>query len=107
MEVCSRLWPSTIVGRRSYANTKALLNDTLARADVVGAPLIMTDGFGFYERVIRTLFGVACIYAQVVKTWHKDRVTRAERRVIIGTARRLEKALAESEDSTRANTAYI
>jgi hypothetical protein len=30
-----------------------------------------------------------------------------ERRAIIGTTRRLEKALDESEDSARANTAYI
>ena len=107
MEVCSRLWPSTVVGRRSYANTKALINDTLTRGNVVGTTLIMTDGFGFYERVIRTLFGVACVYAQVVKTRRKDRVIRVERRTVIGTTRRLEKALEESEDSTRANTAYI
>ena len=53
IEVCSRLWPSTIVGRRSYANTKALLNDTLARGQLVGTPLVMTDGFKFYEQVIR------------------------------------------------------
>ena len=31
MEVCSRLWSSTVVGRRSYANTKALFSDTLLR----------------------------------------------------------------------------
>ena len=99
MEVCSRLWSSTVVGRRSYANTKALFSDTLFRGEVVGTPLIMTDGFEFYERVIRRLLGVACIYAQVIKTWRKDRVTRVERRAVIGTTRRLEKA--------RANTAYI
>jgi len=99
MEVCSRLWSSTVVGRRSYANTKALFSDTLLRGEIVGTPLIMTDGFEFYERVIRRLLGVACIYAQVIKTWRKDRVTRVERRAIIGTTRRLEKA--------RANTAYI
>ena len=107
MEVCSRLWSSTVVGRRSYANTKALFSDTLLRGEIVGTPLIMTDGFEFYERVIRRLLGVACIYAQVIKTWRKNRVTRVERRAIIGTTRRLEKALDESEDSARANTAYI
>ncbi len=107
MEVCSRLWSSTVVGRRSYANTKALFKDTLHRGEVVGIPLIMTDGFEFYERVIHRLLGVACIYAQVIKTWRKDRVTRVERRAIIGTTRRLEKALDESEDSAHANTAYI
>ena len=107
MEVCSRLWSSTVVGRRSYANTQALFSDTLRRGEVVGTPLIMTDGFEFYERVIRKLLGVACIYAQVIKTWRKDRVTRVERRTIICSTRRLEKALDESEDSAHANTAYI
>jgi hypothetical protein len=34
-------------------------------------------------------------------------VTQVERRAIIGTTQRLEKALYDSEDSTRANTAYI
>ena len=38
MEVCSRLWPSTVVGRRSYSNTKSLINDTLIRGDIVGGP---------------------------------------------------------------------
>jgi len=107
IEVCSRLWPSTVVRRRSYANTKALFNDTLGRGDTGGTPFIMTDGFEFYERVIGTFFGVACLYAQVVKTWRKNRVTRVERRAVIGSTTRLEKALDESEDSTRANTAYI
>jgi len=69
MEVCSRLWTSTVVGRRSYRNTHAFLNDTLARGDWVRPPLIMTDGFQYYVRVIAQLFGVACVYAQVIKTW--------------------------------------
>ncbi|MGI9336281.1 MAG: hypothetical protein ACR2RL_24290, partial [Gammaproteobacteria bacterium] len=55
----------------------------------------------------RKLCGVACIYAQVVKTWRKDRVTRVRWRAVVGTTRRLEKTLDASEDSTRANTAYI
>ena len=107
MEVCSRLWPSTAAGRRSYSNTKTLFKDTLFPGDIVGMPLIMTDRFQFYERIIRTLFGAACVYAQVVKTWRNNSVTRVDRRAVIGTTRRLEKALEASEDSTRANTAYI
>lgn len=107
MEVCSRLWSSTIVGRRSYTNTKALFKDTLVRGTLVGTPLTTTDGFTFYERVIRALFGVACIYAQVVKTWRRNRIVKVERDAVIGTCRRLDAALIESEDSTSANTAYI
>ena len=29
LEVSSRLWSSSVIGRRSYKNTKNLLNDTL------------------------------------------------------------------------------
>lgn len=107
MEVCSRMWISTIVGRRSYRNTQALLNDTLARGILVGIPLIATDGFKLYARVFRQLFRSVCIYGQVVKTWRKDRVIKVEQRPVIGTSRQLEEALERSEDSVRLNTAHI
>ncbi len=107
MEVCSRLWVSTVVGRRSYRNTHALFNDALARGTLVGTPLIATDGLKFYARVLRQLFGPACIYGQVVKTWRKDRVIKVERRAVIGSWRRLDEALEHSQDSAKLNTAYI
>ena len=107
LEVCSRLWTSTVVGRRSYRNTHTLLNDTLVRGKWVGPPLIMTNGFQYYARVIRELFGVACTYAQVIKTWRKNCVTKVERHPVIGTSRRLQAALERSKDSSRANTTYI
>jgi IS1 family transposase len=107
MEVCSRLWVSTVVGRRSYRNTHTLLSDTLARGEIVGTLLITTDGFKYYGRVISNLFGVACVYAQIIKTWRKDRVIKVEYRPVIGTLRRLTEALEHSEDSSRLNTAYI
>ena len=106
MEVCSRLWISTVVGRRSYRNTYTLLTDTRERGLIVGVPFIATDGLTFYAPVVRELFGSTCIYGQVIKTWHKDRVTRVERRPVIGTSRELDAALERSEDSVTLNTAY-
>ena len=38
------LWASSLVGRRSYRNTKAVLNDIILRGRLVGIPLIATDG---------------------------------------------------------------
>ena len=38
IEVWSRLWPSTIVGRRSYRNTLALVRDVSTRMDFVKLP---------------------------------------------------------------------
>jgi len=43
----------------------------------------------------------------VVKTWRKDRVIKVERRPVVGSWRRLEKALEHSQDSSKLNTAYI
>ncbi len=48
-------------------------------------PLTATDGFGFYEKVVRRVFGSACLYGQVSKTRRKDRVVRVERRELLGT----------------------
>ncbi len=73
----------------------------------MGTPLIATDGLKFYARVLRRLFGPACIYGQVVKNCRKDRVIKVERRAVIGTSRRLDEALEHSQDSAKLNTAYI
>ncbi len=56
IEVWSRLWPSTVTGRRSYRNTFALLRDVANRMDFERLPLIVTDGFDFYEEVVRRVF---------------------------------------------------
>jgi IS1 family transposase len=72
-----------------------------------GAPLIATDGFEFYNKVIRRVFGPACLYGQVIKTRRNDRVIKVERRATIGDAWRLEEALRSSEDSSKLNTLFI
>ena len=57
IEVWSRLWPSTVTGRRSYRNTYALFHDLSRRMNFERLPLIVTDGFEFYQKVIRRFFG--------------------------------------------------
>ena len=98
-EVSSRLWAGRRRGRRSYRHTKAVLNDVILRGRLVSVPLIATDGFEYYFRVIVRLVGPACLYGQVIKTWRNNEVIRVERRLNIGTARRLNEALRESEAS--------
>ena len=107
IDVATRLWPSAVVGRRSYRNTQALFKDLLARMRELSFPLIVTDGFEYYEKVVQRLFGICCIYAQVLKTRRNDRVVRVERRHAIGARWRLEEALLESEDSSTLNTSFI
>ena len=107
IEVWSRLWISTVVGRRSYRNTLALFRNISTRSNLQCVPLIVTDGFAFYAKVIRRIFGPACLYGQVIKTRKNNRVTKVERRAVVGAAWRFEQALSNSEDSPKLNTSFI
>ncbi len=107
IEVWSRLWPSTVVGRRSYRNTLTLFRDISSRSNLERVPLIATDGFAFYAKVVRRVFGPACLYGQVLKIRRNDRVIKVERRAVIGAAWRFEQALRDSEDSSKLNTSFI
>ena len=68
IEVWSRLWPSTVVGKRSYQNTLSVFRNLSSRMNLEQIPLVVTDGFGFYEKVVRRVFGPACLYGRVIKT---------------------------------------
>jgi IS1 family transposase len=107
IEVWSRLWPSTVVGRRSYRSTLALFRDISSRSNLERAPLIATDGFAFYAKVIRRVFGPACLYGQVTKTRRNNHVIKVDRRSVRGAAWRFERALRDSEDSSKLNTSFI
>ncbi|MSO21515.1 MAG: hypothetical protein EXQ56_13885 [Acidobacteria bacterium] len=76
MEVCSRLWPSTVVHKRTYRNTLDLFQDILARVKSAQIPMIATDGFKFYRQVVKRVFGNAALYGQVIKKRRKDRVVK-------------------------------
>ena len=107
IDVWSRLWPSTIVGRRSYRNTLGLFRDLSFRMVHRGFSLIATDGFKFYRQVVWRIFGVACFYGQVVKNRRKDRIVKVEHKTRFGSAWRWEQAWKNSEDSRKLNTSYI
>jgi IS1 family transposase len=70
-------------------------------------PLITTDGFEFYKKVIGRDFGPASLYGQVLKTRRNDRIAKVERRIVLGGAWRLKQALQDSEDSVNLNTSFI
>jgi hypothetical protein len=44
IEVWSRLWPSTVVGKRSYQDTLALFRNVSSRMNLEQIPLVVTDG---------------------------------------------------------------
>ena len=70
-------------------------------------PLIVTDGFDFYEKVVRRVFGPATLYGQVLKTRRNDRHVPVERRELMGASWRFEEVLNNSEDSSTLNTSFI
>ena len=107
IEVSSRLWTGSVLGRRSDRNARVVIDGVVRRGRVVGCPLIVTDGFDYYAGAIVGLFGSACVYGQVLKTRRNNRVVRVERRVKIGTASRLKAALLASEDSETLNTSFV
>jgi hypothetical protein len=106
IDVWSRLWPSTVVGKRSYRNTLDLFRDVSARINLEITPLITTDGFKFHSSDDPLVFWLACFYGQVIKMRRNDRVVRVERRPVIG-AGRLRQALLDSEDSAKLNTSFV
>ena len=58
-------------------------------------------------RKSRHSFGPACLYGQVLKTRRNDRIVKVERRPVLGAPWRFQKALADSEDSSKLNTSFI
>jgi transposase-like protein/IS1 family transposase len=107
ISVWPRLWISTVVGRRSYTKTRTLLRNTIQAGEFTDPPLVTTDGFEYYARVMRELFPNACIHGQVIKEWRQNRVGRITRSLSAGTPCQLEEALANSEDSEKLNTSFI
>ena len=107
IEVCSRLWAESVLGRRSSRHATAVLNDVILRGRVVGFPLIATEGFEYDVGGSERLLGSACVSGHVLKTRRNDRVVRVERRRRIGTAGRLKAALWESEDSETLHTSFV
>src|SRR5450759_477927 len=107
IDVWSRLWPSTVVGKRSYRNTLTLFRDLCARSNGNNVPLIATDGFKFYRQVVRRLFGAACVYGQVIKKRRNDRVVKVQRKASFSAAWRWDEGWRNSEDSRQLNTSYI
>jgi transposase-like protein/IS1 family transposase len=107
IDVWSRLWLATLVGARTYRNTRRFVRSVADASRGGGCPLITTDGFKFYAPIIRHVFGLGCVFAQVIKKIKRNRVVRVGTKLIIGPEWRLDDALVESEDSTKLNTAFI
>ena len=83
------------------------MRDVSTRMEFATCPLIVTDGFDFYEKVVRRVFGPAVLYGQVLKTRRHDRIVQVERRERMGASWRFEAGLNHSGDSSTLNTSFI
>ena len=107
IDVGSRFWPTSWVGRRSYKNTRSVVRavrDQMLRGRTV---LVASDGFDDYPRVAREVFGPMCLLGQVLKARRNDRITTVERRQTVGTPEQFTEALATSEDSATLDTSFV
>ncbi len=96
-----------IDARPAARRSRATPTPQVSRSYSTEFPLITTDGYKHYKGVIQRTLGVNCVYGQVMKTWRKDRITKVERTLVIGSDWRLRDALLNSEDSTKLNTSFI
>jgi IS1 family transposase len=107
IEVWSRLWPATLVGPRTWRNTKSFVRNIANSSTWTGFPFITSDGMKFYASAIQLTFGVGCVHAQVIKKIKQNRVVKVGTKLMIGSEWRLEDALEASEDLSKLNTAFI
>jgi IS1 family transposase len=45
----------------------ARFQDLARRMNLESVPLIVTDGFQLYKKVVRRVFGPACLYGQIIR----------------------------------------
>ncbi len=108
VEVWSRLWVNTRVGRRTRRNTLLHFREVRAKCRRSGPRvLISTDGFKYNAQVVERVFGPTCVYTQVDKRYRDGKVIHADKRLLIGAPWQFEQAMERSEDSKTINTAFI
>lgn len=107
MEVSTRLWSSSGIGKRNRKNIRKLITDTFDRGNYRGRPLFTTDGYSQYGKVLKRHYGYSCLHAQIIKKMKKNRVTKVDERIIIGEPWQIADALECSEDSEKLNTSFI
>jgi len=108
MEVGSRLWVSTVVGRRTLRNTRLFVRDTRDRcARGQERILFVTDRFRYYRQELRKAWNFACLHVELKKKIVEGRVVRTDFEITNGVQWQLDDALERCEVSKKPNTSYI
>ena len=119
---------AVVPGARSIENAEAIVEEVRRRVDPAVPLMLTSDEYPAYETAIERAFGVpvpatggpgrprisprrvlpeALVYATVHKHRQGHRVVAVDRRLILGTADRLEAALARSKASVGVNTSFL
>jgi hypothetical protein len=120
---------SLICGKRTFSNTRLLLQDFAARTAGRLPNLFTSDELSHYARALLETYGIptprkrngsrgrfphplltppeGLVYATVHKHRRKRRIIRVEPRLLFGTSAQLEAALASSPVSSKVNTAFV
>jgi hypothetical protein len=107
INIWSRLWPATLVGPRTWRNTKSFIHNIARSSTWPGFPLITSDGRKFYASSIWLTFGVGCVHAKIIQKIKQNRVVKVGTKLMIGSEWRSDDALEASEDTNRLNAAFI
>jgi hypothetical protein len=130
----TKLIVSLVVGRRNADTVVAVFTDFYGRTGGALPELITSDEYAVYEAVILDTYGVCreelgltpeeeeafaqrevpgfyfpveIAYATVHKGREGGRVVEVTKRVVLGSARQVETALAEAEQSQTINTSFV
>ena len=108
LEVWSRIWLASYVGRRTLRSTILFLRRIRSALRRFGPrPLFVSDKFRHYEAAVRRVFGVFVVYVRIKKQISGNRVVGGVSELVFGSPRMLTDARARSEDSKKLNTAYV
>ncbi len=61
IEVSSRLWPTSVIGRRIHESARNVIAEALNRGTVGNRLLVTTDGLRCYPDVAWRLLGPRCV----------------------------------------------
>lgn len=108
LEVWSRLWLATHVGRRTLRSTILFARRIRRTLRLFGPrPLFVSDKFKYYEQALRRVFGIYVVYVRIWKQISGNRVVGGKPELVFGSPLMLAEAMARSEDSKKLNTAYV
>jgi IS1 family transposase len=108
IDVESRLWLASTVGRRTRRSCRLILRQARNRCTWTGLRvLIVTDPFKFYAPEIQETWSRAAVHVESGKIIRGGKIRRVDNKLVWGTQAQLEEVRSRCEDSKQLNTSYV